>query len=70
MVPLTPARLSRAKQVSLLHESNLPDVPIPTTLCRPRRREFVFHASVQATDRGSRVRHPQVRNWHFGFATT
>jgi len=34
-------------QVSLLHESNLPDVPTPTTPCRPRHHEFVFHVSVQ-----------------------
>jgi hypothetical protein len=34
-------------QVSLLYESNLPDVPTPTTPCRPRHREFAFHVSVQ-----------------------
>ena len=34
-------------QVSLLYESNLPDVPTPTTPCRPRHHEFVFHVSVQ-----------------------
>ena len=35
------------RQVSLLNESNLPDVPTPTTPCRPRHHEFVFHVSVQ-----------------------
>lgn len=35
------------RQVSLLYESNLPDVPTPTTPCRPRHREFVFHVPVQ-----------------------
>jgi len=35
------------RQVSLLYESNLPDVPTPTTPCRPRHHEFGFHVSVQ-----------------------
>ena len=35
------------RQVSLLYESNHPDVPTPTTPCRPGHHEFVFHVSVQ-----------------------
>lgn len=46
MVPLTPARLSPAGQVSLLHGSNLPNVPTPTTPRRPEHHEFVFYAPV------------------------
>ena len=50
MNALTPGQSAHAvlsAQVSLLNESNLPDVPTPTTPCRPKHYEFVFHVSVQ-----------------------
>ncbi len=50
MNALTPGQSTRVAlpaHVSLLYESNLPDVPTPTTPCRPRHREFAFHVSVQ-----------------------
>ncbi|NBT36105.1 MAG: hypothetical protein EBT03_11335 [Betaproteobacteria bacterium] len=45
MAPLTPAGLSSdARQVSLLHVPNLPTIPSPTTLRRPKDR-FWFESS-------------------------
>ena len=47
LTPEQSADAALSAQVSLLNESNLPDVPTPTTPCRPRHHEFVFHVSVQ-----------------------
>ena len=47
LTPEQPTLVALPAQVSLLYESNLPDVPTPTTPCRPRHHEFVFHVSVQ-----------------------